>query len=389
MMRKTLMTLRAMALLSTAIIPIWAKSPDVVRPDGGRVAAPVVTPRALLPRVESKTVGWYSSTMNGSETIYTAWQYDADETTFISSSSWFRRCEVSSSCAIYTDCSGGYLIAADTSSFCGTSSSGLFCSHHVSYTSSGASVAYSWYWCDLPPLTGITFYGQNPDASTTQSTLSSHSSIAGGTSGSMIASSLAAPSGSVSAPSATASTPPNKNGSNNTGIIAGGVVGGVAAIVIIAIILFCCCCRRRRGRTTKKTSKSSAMATTAKPRRTTSKAWPACDTAEKQEEEARSLSFNTQPEYYPIEKQNHNSGTRSPYVSPMLNSEDEHVQRANARWSAVSPIMPSTHADQHLDEYRGPEPSDQHASHAQQQYYDTGARRYGQNSDQFTQRPWV
>ena len=68
-MSMKLIALGTMALLAAQI---WAKSPpDAVRPDGGRVAAPIVTPRAVLPRVDSKTVGWYSYTTDSSETVCT------------------------------------------------------------------------------------------------------------------------------------------------------------------------------------------------------------------------------------------------------------------------------------------------------------------------------
>jgi hypothetical protein len=70
-MDKKLIAFSAMALLSAASAQSWAKSPDAVRPDGGRPAAPIVTPRALLQSVDSKTLGWYSYTNDGSETICT------------------------------------------------------------------------------------------------------------------------------------------------------------------------------------------------------------------------------------------------------------------------------------------------------------------------------
>ena len=61
----------ALALLSVFAEGVLGKNKvdEVVRRDGGAVAAPAVTPRAVLPRADEKTVGWYSYTTNGSETI--------------------------------------------------------------------------------------------------------------------------------------------------------------------------------------------------------------------------------------------------------------------------------------------------------------------------------
>ncbi|KAF2855939.1 hypothetical protein T440DRAFT_513039 [Plenodomus tracheiphilus IPT5] len=76
---------------------------------------------------------------------------------------------------MFTGCSSGYMLSEETSSFCG--SSGAFptpnpsavaqpqyCSSHILLPSLSApqNQAKSWYWCDTPPLTGLTFYEEEP-----------------------------------------------------------------------------------------------------------------------------------------------------------------------------------------------------------------------------------
>ena len=142
-------------------------------------AEPVVTPPALLPRVDSQILGWYSSATIGSETIYAPWAYDADITTYTTSGNYFRRCGVSSSCTMYTGCSNGYMMADGTSSSCGAggSSGALFCSYHVLRSRVSATVDKSWYWCDEAPLTGVTFIAREPSQPSMSSQHLSYTSL--------------------------------------------------------------------------------------------------------------------------------------------------------------------------------------------------------------------
>jgi hypothetical protein len=128
------------------------------------VAAPVpgITPTAAA----TQTLGWYAAGNVSGQTTYAPWTYDVYSTSYYTSSTYFRRCAVSSTCTMYTDCSQGYLVAASTSSFCGTggsASSAYYCSHHILKSSIDASIETSWFWCDQPPLIGVTFYEQQPN----------------------------------------------------------------------------------------------------------------------------------------------------------------------------------------------------------------------------------
>ncbi|KAF2686625.1 hypothetical protein K458DRAFT_200878 [Lentithecium fluviatile CBS 122367] len=212
-------------------------------------AEPAITPAAILPRADSSILGWYSSATIGSETIYAPWAYDAETTTYTTSGSWFRRCPVSTSCTMYTSCSNGYMMAEGTSSYCGAggASGSLFCSNHILYTSLGQSAAKSWYWCDEAPLTGVTFYEQEPSQPTDTSSRSFSSdastTIAGGETTSRSGSATA--SGAVPSPTSTQSS--SGGSSTNVGAIAGGVVGGVVGLALIGAGIFLLYRRKKKS----------------------------------------------------------------------------------------------------------------------------------------------
>ncbi|KAJ4372890.1 hypothetical protein N0V83_003181 [Neocucurbitaria cava] len=199
---------------------------------------PLITPAAILPRDNSKTLGWYSDGQTVGETIYAPWVYDPAATTYTYSGNYFRRCEVSKTCVMYTACSNGYMVAADTSSYCGISGatggvSSNYCSNHVLLpTLSAKTSSQSWYWCDSAPLTGLTFYTKEP----AQPTLASASTTNSDVSTSPKTSSATA----TSTAELSSTTTPDSDGksSTNAGAIAGGVVGGVVALGAIAFAIF-------------------------------------------------------------------------------------------------------------------------------------------------------
>ncbi|KAF2706938.1 hypothetical protein K504DRAFT_459371 [Pleomassaria siparia CBS 279.74] len=213
---------------------------------------PEVTARAILPRYNPQTLGWYSSFITSGSTAYDDWIYDADRLTYTTSSKWFRGCPATSSCSVfYTGCSDGYLVADSTSLYCGAggASGSLFCSNHVLLPTKGdpASSAMSWYWCDEAPLTGITLFAtlpadayiltpgsfSNPFFSTPSPSPSLTSTPSSTTD--MSSSSIStAPGASSTLP---ASSPPVEKKSI-IGPVVGGVVGGVAVLVAIAVGIF-------------------------------------------------------------------------------------------------------------------------------------------------------
>ncbi|KAF2639843.1 hypothetical protein P280DRAFT_550515 [Massarina eburnea CBS 473.64] len=196
-------------------------------------AYPEITPVAILPRDAIETLGWYSAaTVDGGFTTYSPWTYDADAMTYSTSSTWFRRCGVGSTCSMWTGCSNGYLVGPSASSSCGAggAAGSLFCSNHVLYTSKGANKPYSWYWCDTAPLTGSTFYEQQPSQPPTSSTPASTD-----------ATTTSSPTSSFT-PSQTSASPlpttSSDSSSSNVGAIAGGVVGGFLGVALIGVGAF-------------------------------------------------------------------------------------------------------------------------------------------------------
>jgi hypothetical protein len=97
------------------------------------------TPPVLLPRANTQTLAWYSASQTSDQPSCTSstllshtahstkpnphndkdapWIFDAASTTYTTSGRYFRRCGVSSSCAMYTGCSDGYMVGSSTSSF--------------------------------------------------------------------------------------------------------------------------------------------------------------------------------------------------------------------------------------------------------------------------------
>lgn len=242
-----------------AVLAACAAAVVRASPAPAPVAAPepAITPPAILvPRLNEQTLGWFSSsTIAGGETVYAPWTFDADRTTYTASSSWFRRCAVGLDCTMYTACSNGFMVASggavSTSCGAGGAATASFCSYHILKSSLGASSARTWYWCDQPPLTGSTFYEQEPAQPTSSS--SSTSTTTSSTTASTAPTSPARPGSSspdpaTPTPTSSQSSPPSSGGSStNVGAIAGGVVGGVVVIALIGAGILYVLYRNKKG----------------------------------------------------------------------------------------------------------------------------------------------
>ncbi|KAI8941432.1 hypothetical protein NX059_002654 [Plenodomus lindquistii] len=171
------------------------------------------------------------------------WIFNAESTTYTTSDTFFRRCLINSSCAVYTGCSSGYLLAEGTSSYCGilgatptpdpsatSSSQPQYCSSHILVPSLSASHkdAKSWFWCDSAPLTGCTLYAQEP-AEPTFPTSSAPTSPS--------TSSLSPTTPAPSTP-ATTTTPPRSDKSSATSPIIGASIGGLVIILTVGLSIY-------------------------------------------------------------------------------------------------------------------------------------------------------
>ncbi|KAF1953352.1 hypothetical protein CC80DRAFT_507218 [Byssothecium circinans] len=201
---------------------------------------PEITPAAILPRLNVKTLGWFSaSTIEGGLTTYSPWTYDADESTWTSSSTWFRRCSVNSRCPMWTQCLNGWLVGASSSSSCGAggASGSQFCSNHVLLPSKGADNPSSWFWCDTAPLTGTTLFEQQPS----QPLRPARSTTPVSTDALTTSTSTLSRTSGTPAPSSSSS-------SFSVGAIAGGVVGGILGVALIGAGAFFLWNRNRKNK---------------------------------------------------------------------------------------------------------------------------------------------
>ncbi|KAF2735186.1 hypothetical protein EJ04DRAFT_576285 [Polyplosphaeria fusca] len=213
---------------------------------------PTITPAPLLPRAETP-LGWYSvAAATGSQnTSWAPWNFNNDSTIYSTSSKWFRQCRASRTCQrMYTGCSDGFLLAESTSSFCGRGVApfSFSCGHHLLFQSLGARDPLSWYWCDSPPLTGISIYAKNPAEirltssqippfpNSTRTATNSTTNASFISRFSTVASETSSPSPSA-APSLPSPEPETKNKTATAGAIAGSVIGVGAIIAALGIVI--------------------------------------------------------------------------------------------------------------------------------------------------------
>ncbi|OAL42959.1 hypothetical protein IQ07DRAFT_593478 [Pyrenochaeta sp. DS3sAY3a] len=295
----------------------------------GPAPHPAVTPAALLPRDNTQTLGWYSDGQTNGQTIYAPWVFDADSTTYTTSSNWFRRCGVSTTCVMYTGCSNGYMVAASgQSTYCGLAgatggATTNYCSNHVILPTLGASTgSLSWYWCDDAPLTGYTFYASEP----AQPTITDANSTPTRSASAPITSdsSFASPSNTASPSPSTSTTPPPASSGSSTpvGAIAGGVVGGVAALGAIAFAVFFLLRRDKKRKAANQLQTAPLMGGTAPGYQAGQPGYPAGvqqagqpgfydGTAYQSEAKPQGVGVGGQPQYYP---QSYPMGPYDPHV---------------------------------------------------------------------------
>lgn len=208
--------------------------------------APLVTPRALIARVDVKTLAWFSA-----DNTYSPWEYDPQTSTYTTSGQYFRRCPTTRKCNMYTACSNGVLLAAETTLSCGERGASRTCGQHLLYTQSGASSALSWYFCDAPTVTGLTFYEQNPKETgqvnnppSASASATAHGSADANRTGLPVAT------GTVDSGAAEftngASSTGEKQSNNKAGVIAGSVVGVLGLLAILGGLVFVVLRRRKQ-----------------------------------------------------------------------------------------------------------------------------------------------
>ncbi|KAF2019148.1 hypothetical protein BU24DRAFT_489174 [Aaosphaeria arxii CBS 175.79] len=262
-----------MSSIIYAALLLGAVNANNIAPDSNvDPVAPQVTPRAILPRENYKTLAWYSTNNN-----YAPWEYDADATTYSTSGAYFRRCPTDTKCDMFTACSNGYLVAPGTSSFCGNGGSDTYtCGSHVLYPSLSASEKREWFWCDEQPFSGYTLFEQTTKGAVTSATPTTASpsqspSASSSSSPSDQSSESANPSETASAAANTGSSSPSHPQETNhfanaspsstpvtsptplpashgtkKATVAGAVVGSLALVAIAIGALFFV--RRRRSR---------------------------------------------------------------------------------------------------------------------------------------------
>lgn len=215
--------------------------------------APLVTARALARRTDTdiKTLAWFSA-----DNTYSPWEYDPRTSTYTTSGQYFRRCPTTKKCNMYTACSNGVLLAAETTLSCGSGGdkgASRTCGNHVLYTQSGASSALTWYFCDASSVTGVTFYEQNPkETGPVKNSASASATAHGSPHGSADAQRTGSPvaTGTVDSGAAestnSASSPGEGKSNNKAGTIAGSVVGVLGLLAILGGVAFIVLRRRKR-----------------------------------------------------------------------------------------------------------------------------------------------
>ncbi|KAJ4296772.1 hypothetical protein N0V90_006820 [Kalmusia sp. IMI 367209] len=102
----------------------------------------------------------------------------------------------------------------------------------------GATRTYTGYWCDSAPITGYTFYEQEPSQPTRASSLTSTDTSA--------TTSTTASESSSTTGSATPTATSEPKSSVNIGGVAGGVIGGLVGLAAIGLGVFFFLRRRKR-----------------------------------------------------------------------------------------------------------------------------------------------
>ncbi|KAF2877776.1 hypothetical protein BDV95DRAFT_555910 [Massariosphaeria phaeospora] len=201
---------------------------------------PAVTARALLPRADLQTFGWWSIGMNVDVTVYSAWIFDPEVAPITSSAGyWVDYCaDQSGYCDIPTSCGGGSLYYSGTRSEdpCPVTQDGnaFVCITDYLYASLSAST---------PLLSKVgcvnqearTYFRESP---TTAAASGSSTGAASAGNTPISTSSSGSPSASPSASPSPARTPQNIKTAINTGAIVGGAVGGVVGLAALALLAF-------------------------------------------------------------------------------------------------------------------------------------------------------
>ncbi|KAH7130822.1 hypothetical protein B0J11DRAFT_262374 [Dendryphion nanum] len=237
-----------MELLIFIAMALGAVNAQNLHPRGDALPdAAAVTPRALIPRADIKTLAWFSV-----DNTYSPWEYDPATSTYTTSGQFFRRCPTTRKCNMYTACSNGVLVAAETTLSCGDRGASRTCNHHVLQTKSGDSNTLSWYFCDVPSVTGLAFYEQNPletGAVKVPSSASASATIHGSAEAQRTTVPVATgtvDSGSAELTGAPSSGSGSKGSGNKAGVIAGSVVGVVGLLAILGGLVFIVLRRRKQ-----------------------------------------------------------------------------------------------------------------------------------------------